>query len=351
MKKIAIFFKMVLVVWLLVSLSACTKPSSPDDAGQNSGANQESGSGQTGESEPGQAQSGGENGADMAVDSVDIDAIESGEPMVINLPTSDDRVDAPGDIEYVNEKYGFAFKYNMLMMDDTISGNQFVELKHLSGDMGIVSIRKPEKWELEDPEATIRNAFMSGDYEMVRREELMLGEYPAVLGEFMWEVMGSPLQTMILETYKDGLYYSVAVNMNPLYVEDVRTEFDIVINSFRLLDTGMKLEVFRPWAEAFPQDYPFDLLEPYKLDQVIYTFGDSMEEGFKVSYYAQDDVPYEEIKAYYHSLLEGAPDFDPNVGRMMIDMQGTLEGYFVTLGFEHQEASGNNVVKMEVTKQ
>jgi hypothetical protein len=144
--------------------------------------------------------------------------------------------------EFSLEKYGFALKYDKLILNDKIDGDQFVELKHLSGDTATVTIKKPDPLVGDKPEEWLKNSFKTSDYKIYQRKEMKLGKYPGLLVEYAWKVMGKPIRTIDLTAYKDGYFYSLIVIMREENVEDVRKEFDKVVKSFNLFDSKVDLD-------------------------------------------------------------------------------------------------------------
>ncbi|NTV89011.1 MAG: hypothetical protein HGA22_01395 [Clostridiales bacterium] len=236
---------------------------------------------------------------------------------------------ASGATEYVSEKYGFAFKYEKLMLNDTIDGDRFIELMHMSGDKAYLTISKPEFLkEGENPEVALKDYFKGTDFKVLDRKELKLSKYKAVLVSYNSTVMGKEFRFKELKAYKDGYYYTLAAVMDEQFADDVEKEFKVVFDSFRLLNNTVDLEAAAPWKEAIPEDYPYDLLMPYKVGEIYNVLGEAYTgSNLLVTYDVMEEVPYEEVREYFRSKMEGWEGFEYDPGVEDTKINGNNDGH------------------------
>ncbi|MCX7974021.1 MAG: photosystem II reaction center PsbP family protein [Candidatus Aminicenantes bacterium] len=233
-----------------------------------------------------------------------------------------------GKNQYISEKYGFAFNYNQLMINDKPSGHDVIELKHLSGDRAVISIRKPEPIE-GSPEDYIREAHKGLGQKLYTRKEFKLGKYPALLAEFSQEVMKIKMRVIELTAVKDGYFYSLVVTMDDRYVDDVRQEFDVVVNSFRLLDTQVSLE--ERWKDELPKDFPHEVLPLYAVEQIYYVSGKSLATSRRLTVIYDSKESRENLINYYESVMQEAERL-PAQGSAII--RGIKSGYIIEIEIE-----------------
>ena len=244
----------------------------------------------------------------------------------IKASAEQDAKNASGKNEYTSEKYGFAFKYNQLKLVDKINGDNFVELTHLSGDKAVVSIKEPDPL-MGDPEEWLKNAYKESEYKVYQRKEYKAGKYPALKVEFGWTVMKKPIRTMEVIALKDGYVYRLIITMNEQYVDDTRREFDIVADSFRLLDNKVDLEALTPWKEQLPEDFPHDVVPLFSVDKVTSVFGGSIaEKGYvTVRYDSKEEI--DKLLDYYKDLMSKAEDFEYNPVTASSQITGKMSGF------------------------
>jgi hypothetical protein len=254
--------------------------------------------------------------------------------------------------EFSLEKYGFALKYDKLILNDKIDGDQFVELKHLSGDTATVTIKKPDPLIGDKPEEWLKNSFKTSDYKIYQRKEMKLGKYPGLLVEYAWKVMGKPIRTIDLTAYKDGYFYSLIVIMREENVEDVRKEFDKVVKSFNLFDSKVDLDTLQPWKEKIPKNFPFDVVELFGVLEVTSVFGESVTEkaGLTVLYDVAENVKYEDVINYFKETFKDAAGFDFSSGSEHTKIRGTKSGYAFEVELRFYKTLGKTTVTLRVKK-
>ncbi len=291
------------VLWLIVFLASCSKPSGPDST---------------------------KKGEEAEISSpAKSDASILSEKGKTEVASQDKKT--KGEKEYVSEKYGFSFRYNLLMLNDKPSGNDILELKHLSGDKAVLTIRKPEAWE-KNPEDYFKTAYKDSGEKIYTRKEFKLGKYPALLVELSRTVMKIKMRVMELTALKDGYFYSLVVTMDENYVNDVRREFDLVVNSFRLLETQVDLE--SRWKDQLPADFPHDILPLYAVDEIYYVSGNSLtKEGKLTVIYDSKESP-ENIFSYYADIMKEAEGL---VKRGTYYLAGTKSGHPIEISLEWSE--------------
>lgn len=233
-----------------------------------------------------------------------------------------------GKNQYVSEKYGFALSYNQLMLNDKLTGNDILELRHISGDKAVLTIRKPESWE-GNPEDYIKNAHKAPGQKIFVRREFRLGNYPALLAEFTQEVMRVKMRVIELTAIKDGYFYSLVVTMDERYVDDVRPEFDLVVNSFRLLDKKVTLE--ERWKDQLPADFPHDVLPLYAVDEIYYVSGKSLAQDKRITVMYDSKESQENLLKYYQDIMK---DAEPLPARGQTLIAGVKSGYVIEINLE-----------------
>lgn len=236
-----------------------------------------------------------------------------------------------GKNQYLSEKYGFAFSYNQLMLNDKLSGKDILELRHLSGDRAVLTIRKPESWE-GNPEDYIRNAYKNTGQKIYVRKEFKLDNYPALLVEFSQQVMKIKMRVIELTAIKDGYFYSLVVTMDERYVDDVRQEFDVVVNSFRLLNQKVSLE--ERWKDQLPPDFPHDVFPLYAVDEIYYVSGKSLAQDKRITIMYDSKESWDNLFKYYQSLMKDAEAL-PARGQTL--MAGIKSGYVIEINLETLE--------------
>jgi len=296
------FFLLWSMLWLIVFLASCSKPSGPDT---------------TKSGEEAEISSPAERAASLLS--------EKGKSEV----SSQDRR-TEGEKEYVSEKYGFSFRYNLLMLNDKPSGNDILELKHLSGDKAVLTIRKPETWE-KNPEDYFKTAYKDTGDKIYTRKEFKLGKYPALLVEFSRTVMKIKMRIIELTALKDGYFYSLVVTMDENYVDDVRQEFDLVVNSFRLLETKVDLE--NRWKDQLPADFPHDVLPLYGVDEIYYVSGNSLTKEGRLTVVYDSKESRENLLSYYADVMKDAA----GLVKSTYYLAGTKSGYPIEITLEWSE--------------
>lgn len=237
-----------------------------------------------------------------------------------------------GKNQYISEKYGFALSYNQLMLNDKLTGNDVLELRHLSGDRAVLTIRKPESWE-GNPEDYIKNAHKAPGQKIFVRREFKLGNYPALLAEFSQEVMKMKMRVIELTAVKDGYFYSLVVTMDERYVDDVRQEFDLVVNSFRLLEEKGSLE--ERWKDQLPPDFPHDVIPLYAVDEIYYVSGKSLAQDKSITVMYDSKESRENLLKYYQDIMKDAEPL-PSRGQTLI--AGVKSGYVIEINLETFES-------------
>jgi len=212
-----------------------------------------------------------------------------------------------GANEYISEEYGFAFTYNMLMLKEETEYDEFVSLTHLSGDKAVVKIQEPEFMSADEFEEWLKTAWQDNDPEITvyRREEMTLNGYPALLVEISRTVMGQQFRTIDLIAVKDGYRYDLIVTMQEEYVEDVRTEFDVVVDSFRLLSN--KVTLGETWRRQMPDDFPYDIITLAYVEDMNFTMGD-LDSRFSIAYFSE--ATKDDLKAFYLELMQNAQELE-----------------------------------------
>lgn len=254
--------------------------------------------------------------------------------------------------EFLSEKYGFAFIYGDLILDDKVDGDRFAELKHVSGDSATVSIMKPDPMIGDDPEKWLMNSFKTSDYKIIERKELKLGKYPALLAEYSWNVLGKPIRTIDLTAYKDGYFFSLIVTMREENVEAERPEFDQVVESFMLLDNTIDLDALKPWKENIPKDYPFEVMDLFGLSELTSVFGKTVSEpgGLAVLYDVDEAINYEDTINFFKETLKDAPDFDLSPHEDSTEISGTKAGYEFEVKVRYYKIMEKTTVTLNVKK-
>jgi len=237
------------------------------------------------------------------------------------------------DHEFIQEDYGFAFNYNLLALDDTIKGDRFAELSYISGDTAVVFIQEPSDL-IESPEEWINDKDRrAGEYKVYRNDNVMFGKYPGYILEYGWNVMGQDIRTIDLKALKDGYFYDLIVTMKEENVEDSRTQYDVVVDSFRLLDNVVDFEVLMPWKDAIGDGYPYDTVPLYMIKEVDYVFGKPFSEtgNITVAYYPKDTLTLDTADTFYSDLLMNSKDYHHvTVDKdKEIQIEGTIENYAV----------------------
>jgi len=247
-----------------------------------------------------------------------------------------------GEHEYVSEKYGFAFSYNQLGLDDEIDGDEFVELSYISGDEASVRIKEPQFMTAEEFEEWMKTAWEeAGEDDIVyRRENFELDGYPALLVEYSHEVMGQTFRTIDLMALKDGYRYDLIVTMKEEYVEDARQQFDVVVDSFRLLEGEVDLS--EVWKDQLPEDFPYDVISLAYVEEISYIFGDSGDD-ILVAY--DSEATKEDLKAYYTEAMKDAEDLDVDYW----DITGIKSGYQIEINIEDGNLTESKV-KVDICK-
>jgi len=235
-----------------------------------------------------------------------------------------------GEKEYVSERYGFSFRYNLLMLNDKPSGNDILELKHLSGDRAVLTIRKPEAWE-KNPEDYFKTAYKDTGEKIYTRKEFKLGKCPALLVEFSRTIMKMRMRIIELTAFKDGYFYSLIITMDENYVDDVRKEFDLVVNSFRLLDTRVDLE--SRWKDQLPADFPHDVLPLYGVDEIYYVSGNSLTREGRLTVVYDSKESRENLLSYYADVMKDAA----GLVKSTYYLAGTKSGYPIEITLEWSE--------------
>lgn len=253
---------------------------------------------------------------------------KSKEPMAVEREDIISDIKIPGKNKYVSAKYGFSFSYNQLMLNDKPSGNEVIELRHLSGDRAVVSIRKPDPLE-GNPEEYIKTAHKNWGQKLYVRKEMMLGKYPALLAEFSQEVMKIKMRVIELTAVKDGYFYSLIVTMDERYVDDVRQEFDIVVNSFRLSDVKVALE--ERWKDELPKDFPHEVLPLYAVDEIYYVSGQSLAEDRRLTVIYDSKESRENLIEYYEKVMDGAERLPASAP---VVISGVKAGYIINIEME-----------------
>ena len=250
--------------------------------------------------------------------------------------------------EYVS-KYGFAFRYGQLMLDAVPSGDQFIELKHLSGDTAVVKIQKPDAL-YGDPVEWLKTAYANSDYKTYVLDRAPLNGYPAVRTEFSWTVMKVPIRTIIVTAYKDGYFFSLIVTMKEAYVDDTRKEFDKVVASFRLLPDKIDLEAMAPWKEQLPKGFPITDVPLFAVDEIQTASGTALDVngGYDV-FYSSNGV-YAEIIAHYEDVLAGATALEVDKGEEKTTLQGVTKGMYIEVEINYYKTLESCNVAVRVRK-
>ena len=294
-----IFFFLFSLLWLASFLATCSKPSGPDRA------------------------RGGEKPEISQQAKSDVSILSEKEKTNIASRGKETK----GEKEYVSEKYGFSFRYNLLMLNDKPGGNDILELKHLSGDKAVLTIRKPEAWE-KNPEDYFKTAYRDTGEKIYTRKEFKLGKYPALLVELNRTVMKIKMRIIELTAFKDGYFYSLVVTMDENYVDDVRREFDLVVNSFRLLETRVNLE--KRWMDQLPADFPHDVLPLYGVDEIYYVSGNSLTKEGRLTVVYDSKESRENLLAYYADVMKDAA----GLVKSTYYLAGTKSGYPIEIILE-----------------
>jgi hypothetical protein len=248
-----------------------------------------------------------------------------------------------GQKEYISTKFGFAFKYDKLILNDKLQGNDVVELKHISGDKAVLSITKPDAWQ-KNPEDYIKMAYKDSGDKIYLRKEFKLGKSPALLAELTRSVMKIKMRIIELAAVKDGYIYSFVVTMDEKNVDDVRKEFDLVINSFRLLDTKVNIEDV--WKEKLPSDFPHDVLPLYAVDEIYWVSGDSLKNSRELTVVYDSKEKQEKIFNHFSSVMSGAEGLVKN-GTYSIS--GTKSGYSININIESFQYIDKRRVRIEIS--
>ena len=225
-----------------------------------------------------------------------------------------------GANEYISEEYGFAFTYNQLLLKEETEYDEFVSLTHLSGDKAVVKIQEPEFMNVEEFGEWLKTAWEDDDPDVTvyRRKEVNLNGYPALLVEIGQKIMGKQIRTIDLIALKDGYRYDLIVTMQEEYVEDVRIEFDVVVDSFRLLSN--KVTLGETWKREMPDDFPYDLITLADVEDMNYTMGD-LSSRFSIAYFSE--ASKDDLKSFYLELMQDAQDLEVDY----YDITGTKGGY------------------------
>ncbi len=261
---------------------------------------------------------------------------------------------ATGANEYISSDYGFSFKYNNLKLDSKIDGDQFAELTHLSGDKAIVKIHEPDKIYGNNPEEWLMKSFETSEYNVHNRKLLKLGNYNARLVEYSWKVGGKPIRTIDLTAYKDGLFYNLIVTMKEENVNNVRGEFDVLVNSFALSDKTVDLQALKPWRTQLPADYPVDVIDLYGIEKIHAVIGDKFEPGkgfISVHYYVKDKYTAEDISKMFQDSLKDSQNFKVSDSSSATKIEGIKSGYNYKIEINKSSKGKISLVKVEVRKQ
>jgi hypothetical protein len=234
-----------------------------------------------------------------------------------------DVTNAPGT-DYIS-KYGFAMRYGALLLDDVPSGDRFLELKHLSGDTAVVRIQVPDEL-YGDPETWLKTAYDSSEYKTYVLDHSPLSGYPAVHVEYGWNVMKVPIRTIVVTAYKDGYFFSLVVTMKEANVEDVRKEFDSVVESFRLLKDKIDLEAMAPWKESLPKGYPLDEVPLFAVDEIQTASGTALDVGGGFHLFYSSKGSYQDLIDHFAEVFDGAVGLDVDKGSEKTKMSGVKNG-------------------------
>lgn len=269
-----------------------------------------------------------------------VEATPENPPQQVNLET------------YVSEQYGFSFRYGALILDDTIDGDQFVKLEDELGNSATVTISKPDELIGDDPEAWLKEAFISSDYKIVRRENTTLSSYPALLVEFTWEVLGKPVRTIEWIALKDEYFFQLVVTMKEETVKTSRKAFDEVVDSFSLLDTLVNLEAQKPWLDKIPKDYPFEIVDLYGLSELTSVFGTEISASKLVTiiYDLKKDISYEEAVKYFSDALKDAQGLDVSPHSEKTNIEGIQGGFDFDIEVRSYKTLGKTTVSIAIKK-
>ncbi|HOP12124.1 MAG TPA: hypothetical protein PK629_11625 [Oscillospiraceae bacterium] len=247
-----------------------------------------------------------------------------------------------GANEYISEQYGFAFTYNQLLLTEETEYDEFVSLTHLSGDKAVVKIQEPEFMSAEEFEEWLKTAWQDNDPEITvyRREEMTLKGYPALLVEISRTILGQQLRTIDLIALKDGYRYDLIVTMQEEYVEDVRTEFDVVVASFRLLSN--KVDLGETWKRQMPDDFPYDIITLAYVEDMNYTMGD-LDSRFSIAYFSE--ASKDDLKEFYLELMQNAQELEIDY----YDITGAKGGYEISIEIDDGYLTESKV-KIVLTK-
>lgn len=235
-----------------------------------------------------------------------------------------------GENRYENPDLGFSFEYNKLMLDTQVNDDTFATLMHLSGDKATVTVAVPNDI-LDDPEAWLKKEGTTKDYKTFQDKVMTLDGYPARLNEYEISMMGTLYRTINLTALKDGYFYTLTVLMNAAYVEDTRTEFDVVVGSFSLSDKKVDLEKLALWKSEVPSDFPFDTVPFFQVDSIYGVFGKSMAESghLDVTYIVKDGFTEEDALKFYDDILKGTAGYGRDDVYEGEEITGTLGQYAI----------------------
>ncbi len=273
-------------------------------------------------------------GADSAQGEVAAEATEAGgqtkEAETTAAANQTEPAKIKGENTYENPDLGFSFQYNKLMLDTESDDETYATLMHLSGDKARVTVAVPDAI-LEDPEAWLKKEGTTKDYKTFKDQVMTLDGYPARLNEYEVSMMGKLYHTINLTALKDGYFYTLSVLMDAAYVEDTRTEFDVVVGSFSLSNKVVNLETLELWKSEVPSDFPFDTVPFFEVASIYGVFGKSMAEDghLDVTYVVKDGITEEEVIQFYDDLLKGTGGYARDNGRSGEEITGTLGQYAI----------------------
>ncbi len=258
-----------------------------------------------------------------------------------------------GAHEFISEDYGFSFKYNDLTLNSEIDGDQFAELTHANGDKAVVKITEPDMIYGENPEEWLTKSFDTSQYDNYETRQLKLGKYNARLEEYSCKVGGKPFRTIVLTSYKDGLFYKLIVTMKEENVNTSRQEFDVVVNSFILADTVVDLDALKPWKAQLPADYPLNVIDLYGIEKIYSVVGDKLEPGkgfISVQYYVKDVYSAEEIGGMFKDALQDSQDLTFSDTSDRTKITGIKAGYEYEIQIKKYSDGDIRMTEVEVSK-
>lgn len=233
-----------------------------------------------------------------------------------------------GENVYSHPQLGFSFEYNQLMLDDKMDGDVYATLMHLSGDKAEITVAKPNDI-LEDPEAWLKKTGTTKDYKTYVDKVMTLNGYPARLNEYEVTMMGTLYRHILLTVFKDGYFYKLSILMNAAYVEDVRTEFDVVVKTFNVTQDKVDLEALALWQQALPDNFPKEAVPLFEVAEIygVNDFGLAEKGALVVEYVLKPEVTPEAVLEFYDALLKGSEGYVKEKRRQGQVIEGSVKGY------------------------